>query len=202
MSFSSFFSKVQEAPWYKLFLDPVINEVRENSKLLDVGTGTGKMIKIIAQEKNALCIGIDTSFSMLEEAKRKLEYTNAELILVHSNEQFPFEPKSFDYVTICNVLFNLPDRAVDFIIDEALRTLKREGKIIVLTPTGKGDFLKLTKNFFSIENLSIYIWYYATKRRANNWNNQQYLHSYSAIRNLDYHQIITLHGFAQLEVLQ
>jgi ubiquinone/menaquinone biosynthesis C-methylase UbiE len=51
MSFSSFFSNLQEAPWYRSFLNPVINEINDDTTLLDIGTGSGKMIQILSNEK-------------------------------------------------------------------------------------------------------------------------------------------------------
>ena len=51
MKFSKFFSNLQEAPWYRQFLNPVIDEINDNSKLLDIGTGSGKMMEILISEK-------------------------------------------------------------------------------------------------------------------------------------------------------
>jgi hypothetical protein len=41
MSFSTFFSTLQEAPWYRSFINPVIDEINTSGKLLDIGTGSG-----------------------------------------------------------------------------------------------------------------------------------------------------------------
>jgi len=201
MNFSNFFSHIQEAPWYNQFLNPVIDEINDQTKFLDVGTGTGKLLQMLSKKKNVSSFGIDTSPSMLEEAKKKLNKTNAQLQKIDANEKFPFDNNSFDYVTICNVLFNLERNAVDHILTETIRVLKSDGKIIVVTPTGEGNIVTLTKSFFSTKNLSIYIWFYATRKRAGPWWEKKYLLQFSQLNNFRYQRKLILKGFAQLEIL-
>jgi len=201
MKFSKFFSNIQETTWYRSFLNPVINEITTNGKLLDIGTGAGKLIQILSTEKEIKCIGVDTNSDMLIEAKKKLRNTNAELHKIKPNTKLPFNNNSFDYITICNVLFHLKKESIDYMIKDALRLLKKEGKIIILTPTGKGNLLTLSKNYFSIKNLSIYIWFYATRNRAGPWTKSKYLEQYSNLNSLHYTTKIVMNGLAQLEVI-
>jgi hypothetical protein len=86
-------------------------------------------------------------------------------------------------------------------LKETKRLLKENGKIIVLTPTGKGNILKLSRNYFSLKNLGIYIWYSATKKRAKLWNNNKYLKYYATRNKLKYESRIVMSGFAKLEIL-
>lgn len=202
MNFSTFFSNIQESPWYREFLNPVINEIGLKGKLLDIGTGSGKMIQIISNEKGISCVGVDKNAAMLAEAKKKLTTVNTELIEIVPNEKLPFENNSFDYITICSVLFHLEKENMDLMLKDAQRLLKEKGKIIILTPTGKGNVLKLTKHFFSIKNLGIYIWYSATKNKANTWFKENYLNEYSSKNKLKYTSEIALKGFAQLEIIE
>lgn len=140
MTFAKFFSGVQESPWYRQFLNPVVEEVEEGAVLLDIGTGSGKLLQILTKDRRVKCVGVDTSPSMLQEAKKKLVGMSAELYEIKAQAPLPFEPNSFDQVTICNVLFNLPTSSVDLILEEAFRVLKKGGKVLVLTPTGNGNF--------------------------------------------------------------
>jgi len=201
MKFSKFFSNIQETPWYRDFLNPVINEITDNSKLLDIGTGTGKLIQILSSEKDIDCVGVDTSSEMLLEAQKKLKETNTKLIEIKADKNLPFENNTFDYITICSVLFHLKKDSIDSILKDAQRLLKNEGKIIVLTPTGSGSFLTLSKNFFSFKNLSIYIWFYATRNRAGPWTKNLYLEQYAHTHSLKYKREIVLKGYAQVEVI-
>jgi ubiquinone/menaquinone biosynthesis C-methylase UbiE len=202
MKFSKFFSNLQEAPWYRSFLNPVINEIGTEGKLLDIGTGSGKLLEILATENGINCTGVDTNSDMLTEAKKKLGNINAELIEITPNAKLPFENSNFDYITICSVLFHLKKEDIDGMLKDSLQLLKKEGKIIILTPTGSGNILKLTKHFFSIKNRGVYIWYRATKKRAQLWTDENYLAEYASQHNLKYKREIVMNGFAQLEVIK
>jgi ubiquinone/menaquinone biosynthesis C-methylase UbiE len=201
MKFSNFFSTIQEAPWYREFLNPVIKEVNTKGKLLDIGTGAGKLIQILSTEKGIECVGIDTDSEMLSEADKKLKETNAKLFEVKAGARLPFEKNSFNYITICNVLFNLEQEAVDYMLEDALGLLKNKGRIIILSSTGNGNFLKLSKTFFSVKNWSIYIWFYATRNRARSWTKNKYLEQYTINNNLLYKREMVMNGFAQLEII-
>ena len=202
MKFSKFFSNLQEAPWYRSFLNPVINEINTKGKLLDIGTGSGKLIQILSIENHMDCTGVDTDSEMLAEAKKKLRNINAELIEIAPNAKLPFENNSFEYITICSVLFHLKKEDLDNILRDSLQLLKKKGKIIILTPTGKGNILKLTKHFFSFKNRTVYIWYRATKNRARKWTDENYLREYALKNNLNYKREIIMNGFAQLEIIK
>lgn len=201
MEFSKFFSNIQEKSWYRSFLNPVINEIGTEGKLLDIGTGSGKLIQIVSNEKNIDCIGVDTNSEMLEEAKIKLKGTNTSLLKIKANTKLPLNDYSFRVVTICSVLFHLKKEDIDFMLNDVQRILEKNGKIIVLTPTGNGNLFKLTKKYFSFKNTSIYIWFYATKNRAKLWKNNNYLKEYAYVNNLKYNSKTVMNGFAQLEVI-
>ena len=202
MKFSKFFSNLQEAPWYRSFLNPVINEIGTKGKLLDIGTGSGKMIQILSAENGLDCTGVDTDADMLAEAKKKLGNINVGLIEILPDAKLPFENNSFDYITISSVLFHLKKESIDSMLKDARRLMKGDGKIIILTPTGKGSILKLTKHFFSLKNRSVYIWYRATKNRARKWTDENYLAGYTSKHNLNYKREFVMNGFAQLEIIE
>ena len=202
MTFQKFFSKIQEANWYRSFLDPVINEIGDKGELLDIGTGSGKLIQIVSNEIGINCTGVDTDSEMLDEARIKLKENKVNLIQIEADKKFLFANNSFTYITVCNVLFHLKTDSIDFLLKEVQRILKRDGKIIILTPTGKGNFLTLTKHYFSLSNLSIYVWFYATRNRARIWNKNKYLEQYTKEYNLHYESTIVMNGFAQLEIIK
>lgn len=201
MSFATFFSNLQEAPWYRAFLNPVIDEVGAKKRLLDIGTGSGKLIQILAKEKEMDCVGVDTDSNMLAEARKKLEGMNVELIKIAPNEKLPFENSLFDYVSICSVLFHMKNEDIDRMLKNSRELLRKGGKIIVLTPTGGGNMLKLTKHYGSIRNRGAYIWYRATKKRARRWAQENYLSSYANRENLNYRKKVVMNEFAQVEIL-
>ncbi len=201
MKFSKFFSNLQEAPWYRQFLNPVIDEIENGSNLLDIGTGSGKMLEILSREKNVSGTGTDTNSDMLREAEEKLINTRTKLHHISAGEKYPFEKGSFNYVTICSVLFHMKEKEINHMLMDSLQVLKDNGKLIILTPTGKGNIIELTRRFFSIENRGIYVWYRATKNRALLWSKNQYLKLFAIKNKLKYESQIVMHGFAQLEII-
>ena len=201
MKFSKFFANLQEAPWYRQFLNPVIDEIENDSNLLDIGTGSGKMLEILFTEKKVSCVGTDTSKDMLDEAKGKLKNSNIQLHLIPPGKELPFEKGSFDYVTICSVLFHMKEKEIDHMLMDSLQVLKDDGKILILTPTGNGNMIQLSRHFFSLKNTGIYVWYRATKKRAKLWTRENYLVNFSFKNSLKYRREIVMNGFAQLEII-
>ncbi len=201
MGFANFFSRLQEAPWYREFLSPVMDTIEAESYLLDVGTGSGKMLEILYKEKKVTSIGIDTNKDMLTEARAKLRDTPVELRLIETDEPLDFDAKTFDYVSICSVLFHMKKLAIDKMLEESLNMLKPGGKVIILTPTGAGNVLRLSKHYISYRNKGIYTWYKATKNRAQKWTSENYLKQFSSQRNLRYQRDVVMNGFAQLEII-
>lgn len=201
MKFATFYSYIQESPWYIHFLNPVMDEIHDKSKILDIGTGTGKMIELLSKEKNVTCIGTDTDSDMLEEAKKKLVNTDAKLHLIKAGETLPFKQNSFDYITICSVLFHLKKEDIESLLDDSMRLLKNKGGIIIHTPTGIGGVLKLTKHYFSIKNSTMYLWYRLTKKRSMRWTDDAFLSKYANEQNLNYERKLVMNDFAQIEII-
>ena len=147
-------------------------------------------------------VGTDTNSEMLKEAEDKLRNTSAKLHLIPAGEELAFEKGSFDYVTICSVLFHMKEKEIDHMLNDSLQVLKDEGEIIILTPTGKGNMIQLTRHFFSLKNKGIYVWYHATKKRARLWMEENYLAGYTSKHNLNYKRELVMNGFAQLEIIE
>lgn len=203
MSFSRFFSSIQEAPWYREFLEPVARRVVPGTRLLDIGTGPGKLLELLHQEKGINGVGTDISKSMLEEAQRKLRYTDCRLVQLQNGKPLPFEAGTFEYVTFCNILFNLEPDQCGFLLTEARRVLAENGRILVLTPSGRtGGYTRITANYFSFFNLSMYLWYTLTRERARYWSQHSPLRGFAERNHLEYGQELVFDGFALLEMLK
>jgi ubiquinone/menaquinone biosynthesis C-methylase UbiE len=101
----------------------------KNSKLLDVGCGTG-----LSSDFNCYVVGIDPSIELLKQNKnlRKLQ---------GEAEHLPFKDNSFDYVITLTALHNFND------IKKGLEEIRRVGKYFVLT------ILNKSRKFGIIENL-------------------------------------------------
>lgn len=105
----------------------VLNDITY-SNFLDLGCGTGEMIKIILEHnKNKIGYGIDISKKMIQVAKRKLPETVS--LKVGDSEKLPYEDEYFD-VVYCNDSFHHYPRPKN-VINEVFRVLKKEGIFIV-----------------------------------------------------------------------
>ena len=126
--------------WRKKFIKLI--SLNNNSKILDVATGTGDLsIEILVNYPKREIIGLDISPKMLEVAQNKIN--KKKLIgftLVEGDaENLPFEDNSFDCVTIAYGLRNLgsPQRG----LEEFKRVLREGGKLAIL------EFMEPQSNF-------------------------------------------------------
>lgn len=104
---------------------------RPFDSLLDLGTGTGRMLELLAPLASR-AVGVDASADMLAVARANLDragVANAQVRLGDINH-LPFQRNSFDVVTIHQVLhyLNEPERA----IAEAARVLRPGGRLLVV----------------------------------------------------------------------
>lgn len=202
INFSRFFSSVQETPWYNEFLEPVVSQIAPYSKVLDIGTGAGKLLQLLIDEKNADCTGIDASSSMLDEAAKKLKGLAVSLFQVPSGATFPFQNPCFDEICICNVLFNLSVDEQKFLLNQSLDVLNDDGKIIILSPTGTGNTKAGFHKFLKWNNKSFALWYILTRQSARKWNAQGRMQDFCKEKNLVYSRKIVFDGFGLLELIE
>ncbi|HEY9550370.1 MAG TPA: metalloregulator ArsR/SmtB family transcription factor, partial [Kiloniellaceae bacterium] len=110
--------------------------------LLDIGTGTGRILEILA-DKVEHAVGIDLSSDMLMLARSKLERARLRNCVVRKGDMnhLPLPEASFDAVTIHQVLHyaERPARA----IEEAARVLRPGGRLFIVDFQAHGlDYLR------------------------------------------------------------
>jgi len=100
-------------------------------ELLDIGTGTGRILKILAAQASR-AIGVDRSAPALRLARARLHGCD----LAHCEFQrgdmyaLPFAAESFDTVTIDGVLTGAERPAA--VLGEASRVLRRAGRLLLI----------------------------------------------------------------------
>lgn len=99
--------------------------------LLDIGTGTGRILKIFANRVRR-GVGIDLSNDMLSVARSNLEGRDFEHIHVRKGDMYrlPVEDHSFD-LAILHMVLHYSDDPVE-VIREAGRILRPDGRLVVV----------------------------------------------------------------------
>ena len=116
----------------KLIEDTELRAIRENfivkpnSKILEIGCGTGRIISLLSL--GGINVGIDFTFEMLEKAKNRL--SNIPSFLLNGNAKFlPFKSSTFDLTYSYKVLPHIPN--VQQAISEISRVTKKGGVIVL-----------------------------------------------------------------------
>ncbi|MFI5137246.1 MAG: class I SAM-dependent methyltransferase [Sphingobacteriales bacterium] len=184
---ASIFLKAQNSGWYPAFLQPVVNAVSESrgaDKILDIGTGPGKLPELLITHNPGLKItGIDTDANMIEEARKRLSHENVRFRYQEPGLPLDFNNNAFDIVMFCSVLFLLSENTKSLLMREALRVLKPGGKIIILTPTGKksiaGAFTEVWRFPYSKNNWTFMVWRLLTSTQGKHWQKQKWSAQYA-----------------------
>ncbi len=143
-----FWNKKNIEPFPTKFLDPMgfdrsitiskwIHKcVKENSKVLNIGSGSGSLEeKIFKSKKKFNWIGIDissTSASLLNKAYPLGKF------MVGSVTKMPFNNEEFELIVLSEVLEHIPPSKVFSALGEVFRVLKSNGYLIVSIPMNEG----------------------------------------------------------------
>jgi len=112
--------------WKKRLIE--IMNINSKDKIIDVGSGTGDLTKIILKEnKNALIYSVDLNLEMLNEAKKRFnEQQKKNIKFINANaENLPFENNFFDKYVISFCLRNIT--YIEKALYESFRILKPGG---------------------------------------------------------------------------
>jgi len=161
---TSFYDKWVEAAspeiqdLFKKEIDYLKNSIKPNSRVLDVGCGFGRHIKILAGFSKEI-IGVDNNENMIQKAKQNLpDFKNVKLFLQNA-KKINFDNDSFDYVICMTNTFgdffegdSFKDIRLD-VLKEMKRVCKEGGKIILSVFSEKS--LETRKKSYEKANLSI-----------------------------------------------
>jgi len=86
-----------------------------------------------------------------------------------------------------------------------MRVLKPNGKVIILTPSGKksilSSFIEVWRYKFSFNNFTFPIWKIATTRGGRKWQRQKWLENYASENKLKYTVALTFKDNAAIETI-
>jgi len=102
---------------------------REGMAVLDIGCGTGAYLEHY-QKAGCNVFGIDQSPSMLQVARNRLgESAN---LYMGDASNMPYQDKKFDLIIFSTVLHEMPREVRAAVINEAKRTIKEDGRILLI----------------------------------------------------------------------
>jgi len=116
--------------WKKNFIDWL--NPQENTKLIDVASGTGDIARLFLEKVNDKCeiFCVDENKDMLVLNKKKLKDKENLKWFCNKAEKLPFENNYFDYYTISFGIRNVTD--INKVLKEAYRVLKPGGRFLCL----------------------------------------------------------------------
>ena len=113
--------------FYNLLLEQV--SLTQDMTILDIGCGTGTMLRKMADSCPINGYGIDIQENMINEAKRKCPEM---LFHVSRCEETPFEDDTFDAIITCLAYHHFSDR--EGFAKESARILKPGGVLYIADP--------------------------------------------------------------------
>jgi demethylmenaquinone methyltransferase / 2-methoxy-6-polyprenyl-1,4-benzoquinol methylase len=121
----------------------VVQIVGENhpKQILDIATGTGDLVMMMANLNPDKIIGLDISAGMLEVGKQKINKANLSGkidMIVGDSEEMPFEHDTFDAITVSFGVRNFAN--LDKGIKEIARVLKPTGVLVILETSNPTKF--------------------------------------------------------------
>lgn len=127
------------APFYNLLVLPLsrvwyravnVANLKKDYKILDVGTGTGKMAYAFAKRGYEV-IGVDLSEAMLNVANKNNKYKNLRF-QVGDATNLKFDDNSFDVCCASFLLHETPQMIREKILKEMVRVTKPKGLILIV----------------------------------------------------------------------
>ncbi|MGC8971275.1 MAG: class I SAM-dependent methyltransferase [bacterium] len=109
-------------------LRSLLKSIDKNTKVLEIGCGTGNYIIALNSLTNCQAWGIDISEEMLSIAKSRTDRVNFKL---SDATRLDFPNEFFDFVFSVNVIHHIEDHRVYY--EEAYRVLKCGGRIVTVT---------------------------------------------------------------------
>ncbi len=126
-----------------IYLEKILKRIKLETKLLDIGCGTGHILQKIAETvkrralKNAILVGLDLSLDMVDIASKNTNYILGVFTLQGNAYCLPFPNSSFDIAI---------NRTSPYSLEEVLRILKKDG-CFVRYEQGLSDYPEIAQAF-------------------------------------------------------
>lgn len=145
--YDEYFEGKLSEKFYNLVTENVI--LHKNDRVLDVGCGTGTILKRLSEKYAVECCGIDVEDEMLKVARKKcpnIDFRNC------SCDNMPFEDAYFNVIIACMSYHHFPNK--EKFIEEAARVIKTGGRIYIADPKFPLPIRKALNTAFSLHHVT------------------------------------------------
>jgi SAM-dependent methyltransferase len=115
--------------WFKEERKFLIENIKKDSSVLEVGCGDGRSLKDLLKVTKNLT-GVDHDKDAVLHSKVNFKDFPTVKIILAEGKSLPFKDNTFDYVTCIGTFANFGDEKL-IILEEIKRILKHDGKIII-----------------------------------------------------------------------
>jgi ubiquinone/menaquinone biosynthesis C-methylase UbiE len=124
------YDRVKSEPGTLLSCIIKYGDIKSNSKVLDIGCGTGSFLTNLSSMTKCSLFGLEPSQEMLSEAFQK--GSSRDIAWIQGDGQrLPFSNEVFDCVYMTSVLHHIERK--ELALRETYRVLKRGGRCVILT---------------------------------------------------------------------
>jgi ubiquinone/menaquinone biosynthesis C-methylase UbiE len=112
---------------YKLYLNSILNHVKQGDKILEVASGPGYLAIDLSKSGTYEITGIDISYSFVEIARTNAKEAGAQVNFIQGNVvKMPFPDNTFDFIACTAAFKNFHNPAEA--LNEMFRVLKPNSK--------------------------------------------------------------------------
>ncbi len=101
-------------------------DIKKESKILDIGTGTGILISYLLEKLPSKLVGLDISENMIEVAKEKYKGKNVEFVV---SDIMEFNDYGYDYIFIYSAYPHFKEK--EKLFEHLSKLLNPRGKVII-----------------------------------------------------------------------
>lgn len=124
-----------------------ISSIKNNAKILDVGTGTGVLIKYLLNKDPREIVGVDFSENMIKMAKSKYSDSRVRFIV---SDIMEFNESGFDYIFLYSVYPHIAENELLFYHLSSL--LNPSGEIIIAHSEGRKQINNVHEKYVEVKN--------------------------------------------------